>query len=113
LAVWLDGGTLRTLRVFFSNAYDCPEHILMSQIELTPDWETWTASEPVSVLKPETDYEGANLPLEPSRRGWAPEPVHQTRDPGIYTEAGKTYLLYSVAGEHGIAMAEIEEKDTD
>jgi hypothetical protein len=70
---------------------------------------SWTASEPVSVLAPETDYEGADLPLEPSSRGWAPEPVRQTRDPGIYREGGKTYLLYSVAGERGIAISEIIE----
>lgn len=103
-AVQLDGDRLH---VFYSNAHDCPEHILVSTIELTPDWMSWTASEPVSLLKPETDYEGVGLPLVPSERGWAPEPVRQTRDPGIHCEGGRTYLLYSVAGEHGIGMAEI------
>jgi hypothetical protein len=45
--------------------------------------------------------------LVPSERGWAPEPVCQVRDPAIYCEGDKTYLLYTVAGESGIALAEI------
>jgi hypothetical protein len=103
-AVWLDGNRLH---VVYSNAHDCPEHILVSTIDLTPDWTSWRASAPRSLLEPETAYEGVHLPLVPSTRGWAPEPVRQTRDPGIYCEGGRTYLLYSVAGEQGIAMAEI------
>ena len=67
----------------------------------------WRASEPVAVLEPEMGYEGANLPLQPSARGWAPEAVRQLRDPGVYREEGGTYLLYSVAGEQGIAIAEL------
>ena len=104
LAVKLDGDVLT---VFYSNAHDCPEHILASTVYLTLDWMDWTASDPVSLLKPETEYEGANLPLEPSERGWAPEPVRQLRDPCIYVEGERTYLLYSVAGESGIAIGEI------
>jgi hypothetical protein len=30
------------------------------------------------------------------------------RDPAIFQEGGRTYLLYSVAGESGIAITEIE-----
>jgi hypothetical protein len=98
-----------TLSVFYSNAYDCPERILLSQIELKPNWEEWEVSDPVTVLKPETEYEGVDLPLEPSVRGWAPERVRQLRDPAIYRQDDETYLLYSVAGEHGIAIAKIVE----
>lgn len=96
------------LYVFFTQAGQEPERILLSTIELTDDWQEWTASEPVEVLRPELDYEGANLPQEPSRRGYIDVPVHQLRDPAIYSEGDKTYLLYSVAGEGGIAVAEIE-----
>jgi len=96
------------LYVFFTQAGQEPERILLSTIQLTDDWQEWTASEPVEVLRPELDYEGANLPLEPSRRGYIDVPVHQLRDPAIYQEGDKTYLLYSVAGESGIAVAEIE-----
>ncbi|MCD6290491.1 MAG: hypothetical protein J7M34_08310 [Anaerolineae bacterium] len=97
------------LYVFYSNVGDCPERILLSTIELTDDWTEWRATEPITVLEPEMDYEGADLPLEPSVRGWAPHPVRQLRDPAIYQEGDKTYLLYSVAGEQGIAIARIVE----
>jgi hypothetical protein len=95
------------LQVYYSNAYDCPESILLSTIDLTPNWQDWTWSEPVTILEPEQDYEGGNLPLVPSERGSIHEPVRQLRDPCIFQEAGKIYLLYAVAGEAGIAIAEI------
>ena len=97
------------LNVFYSNAYDCPERILLSKICLDGDWTTWKPTDPVTVLEPETDYEGADLPLKPSQRGASHKPVRQLRDPCIYEEDGRVYLLYSVAGERGIAIAEIEE----
>jgi hypothetical protein len=61
----------------------------------------------VVVLEPELEYEGGNLPRVPSVRGLAREPACQLRDPAIFRENGHTYLLYSVAGEHGIAIAEL------
>lgn len=99
------------LYVFYTQAGHEPERILLSTIELTDDWTEWSASDPIEVLRPELDYEGANLPLEPSRRGYIDVPVHQLRDPAIYEEDNRTYLLYSVAGESGIAIAEIEFAD--
>jgi hypothetical protein len=81
----------------------------MSQIELAPDWNDWQPSEAVSVLLPETECEGADCPVVPSKRGSIHEPVCQLRDPGIYREGDRTYLLYSVAGERGIGIAEIVE----
>ena len=96
-----------TLSVFYSNAGDCPERILESEIDLTPDWLEWRASAPAEVLEPEMEYEGADLPLEPSQRGLTEVRVRQLRDPGIFEENGETYLLYSVAGEAGIAIARL------
>jgi hypothetical protein len=58
---------------------------------------------------PETEYEGRDLPLEPSVRGSIHERVRQLRDPGIFLEDGRTYLLYAIAGESGLAVAEIIE----
>ena len=73
------------------------------------DWREWRESQPVTVLEPETDYEGADLPLAPSLRGLVRERVRQLRDPAIFEEDGRTYLLYSVAGEQGIAVAELQD----
>jgi len=95
------------LYVFFTNRGDEPERIFLSTIELTDDWQQWTATDPVEVLRPELEYEGANLPVEASRGGYIDVRVHQLRDPAIYQEGDKTYLLYSVAGESGIAISEL------
>ncbi|MFM9942584.1 MAG: hypothetical protein ACKVP7_24160 [Hyphomicrobiaceae bacterium] len=103
-ALKLDG---HTLSVFYTNVGDAPESILLSRIDLTPDWRAWQATPPVTVLQPELAYEGADQPRKPSVRGLVHGPVCQLRDPAIYREDGRTYLLYSVAGEHGIAIGEI------
>ncbi len=93
------------LSVYYSRIGDRPESILLSHIDLTPDWTKWKASPPVTVLAPETDYEGVDMPLEASKMDLAPSKVRQLRDPAIFHENGQTYLLYSVAGESGIAIA--------
>ena len=95
------------LDVFWSRVGEAPERIYVSTIDLRGDWQDWWASEPREVLRPAWDWEGANLPLEPSVRGAINRPVNQLRDPCIFEEEGHTYLLYAVAGEHGIAIAEV------
>ena len=39
-----------TLSVFYTNAGDCPERILLSTIDLTPDWRQWQASGPDAIV---------------------------------------------------------------
>jgi hypothetical protein len=94
------------LQVFYSNRCDKPERILKASVRLSDGWTDWRPSEPVEVLAPEKDYEGVNEPHAASRGGAIHQPAWQLRDPAIFEEAGKTYLLYAVAGEHGIAMAD-------
>lgn len=96
------------LLVFFSRGYDAPERILLATIDLEGDWRNWKASEPVTVLEPEMDYEGADLPVAKSDFGKVYHRVRELRDPAIFEEDGKTYLLYSIAGESGIAIAETD-----
>lgn len=95
-----------TLTVVYSNIGDAPEHLLVATMDLTGDWSTWRPTEPVSLLEPATIDEGVDLPIEPSRNGAFYGRIRQLRDPAFFEEAGRLYLLYSIAGESGIAVAE-------
>lgn len=97
----------RTLHVFWSRVGDAPEHILHSTVGLHGDWSGWAPSEPESVLLPELPWEGAELPIAPSARGQVTAPVNQLRDPAILDDDGRIWLLYTIAGESGIALAEL------
>ena len=103
-AVWIKEDRLY---LFYSRYNDIPERILMSCVDLNQDWQHWCPSDPVVVLEPEQNYEGADLPLQASEIGIADGPTRQLRDPAIYIEGEKLYILYSVAGEQGIAIAEL------
>lgn len=96
-----------TLSVYFSNIGDCPEQIYTTTIDLKGDWHNWKIREITPLLAPEMEYEGGNLPNLPSQVGLANGKVRQLRDPAIFIENKKKYLLYSVAGESGIAIAEL------
>lgn len=97
----------RELLIFYSRKGDAPERIVAATVQLGDDWRAWRESEPIDVLRPEEDYEGIAYPNKPSEYGSAIK-VRQLRDPCIFQENGHTYLFYSVAGEMGIAMAEID-----
>ena len=104
-ALWQHSGMLY---VFFSRGGDEPEHLMVSRIEnLDDDWHDWRFTKPQTVLKPEKPWEGADQPVHASRFGATYQFVHQLRDPAIYEEDGRVFLLYSAAGEHSIAIAEI------
>lgn len=96
-----------TLYVFWTQVGHVPERILVSTIDLAADWMRWSESSPVELLRPQHPWEGADAPLEPSRRSTAYGHVNQLRDPAVYVEQGRTFLLYAVAGESGIAIAEV------
>ncbi|MFX1337316.1 MAG: hypothetical protein ACFFDK_01760 [Promethearchaeota archaeon] len=96
------------LQVFWTQVGDSPERILLSIIQLTKDWKYWEPTHPIEVLRPEKDWEGGNLEQKPSFRGAIIGPVCQLRDPTIYEEKNKIYLLYIVAGEFGIAISELK-----
>lgn len=98
-----------TLYVFWTQVGEAPEHIKLSTIDLAGDWMTWKETPGVEVLRPEFDWEGADAPLEPSVRSTAYGHVNQLRDPAIFEDAGngRIFLLYAVAGESGIAIAEV------
>ena len=95
------------LYLFYSRKSDAPERLMMAEVPLRGDWKTWRAGNPLEVLRPELPYEGTAFPNAPSKKGGAIN-VQQLRDPGIFEEEGNLYLLYSVAGEMGIAIAHLE-----
>jgi hypothetical protein len=96
-----------TLYVFWTQVGEAPERIYLSTIDLAGDWKGWRETTPVEVLRPEHAWEGADAPREPSLRSTAYGHLNQLRDPAIYEEDGRTFLLYAVAGESGIAIAEL------
>ena len=55
----------------------------------------------------DSSWEGADKPNEPSIRSTAYGHVNQLRDPAIFEEDGNVYLLYAVAGESGIGLAQV------
>ena len=95
------------LDVFWSRVGDAPERILHSRVRLDGDWTQWREVGARTVLEPEHDWEGAGLSVEPSVRGEINRLVRQLRDPCVYEEAGRTFLLYCGGGESGIGIAEV------
>lgn len=98
-----------TLYLFYTITGEAPERIYCNRIDLRQDWKQWpaTMSPATLVLKPEKDYEGAGMPLIPSVSGPAKGTCNQLRDPSIFVENGRTYMVYAVAGENGLAIAEL------
>lgn len=96
-----------TLQVFHSRIGDSPESILVSEVDLSTDWTQWSASPGRKLLEPEFEYEGSQAPQLASEAGIAEEAAWQLRDPALFETGGNLYLLYSVAGEQGIALARI------
>ena len=95
------------LLVFWTQVGDTPERILLSRIDLASDWRGWKEGLAEEILRPERSWEGADAPLVPSIRSTAYGIANQLRDPAILEEDGRVYLFYAVAGESGIAIAEL------
>ena len=95
------------LHVWWTRVGDAPESILHSTIDLTGDWMSWSNSEAVAALAPERAYEGSDLPELSSQRGAVNHAVNQLRDPAVFVEDDRTFLLYAGAGESNICLAEL------
>lgn len=104
-AVWVEGDTLW---VFWTRVGDIPECIYVSKVDLSAPWTDWRASSPEELMRPEQAWEGADLPLLRSWRSAVAHPVRQLRDPAIYVEGDRHWLLYAVQGESGIAIAALD-----
>jgi hypothetical protein len=97
------------LQLFMTRIGDRPERIQVAVMDLSPPVEEWQANPhpPKTVLWPKRDYEGGNLPIETSEPGAAHDRTRALRDPAIFEEDGRAYVFYAIAGEHGIAGADL------
>jgi hypothetical protein len=95
------------LVAYYSRIGDAPERILRRRIALTGDIAGWRAGPVEEVLSPLGADEGADLALTPSIAGAATSPENALRDPAILAEGARRWLVYAVAGESGLAIAEI------
>ncbi len=103
-ALRLDGDRLH---VVWSRSGDAPEHLLHGTIDLSRPEDQWRIEGVTSLLRPEYTWEGADLPVAASAEGAAKGREHALRDPALLAHDGRHYLFYSVAGESGIAVAEL------
>ncbi len=95
------------LLIYFSCVGHRPERIYVTSIEMKGDPESWRAKGALEILRPEKEWEGASLPLEYSRGGRSRAWENGLRDPAVFRDGGKIWLLYSTAGEHGIGLAQL------
>jgi hypothetical protein len=93
--------------VLWTRIGDRPERILLSELNIAADWQDWRLGATHEIHRAEKPWEGAILAPRASQPGACMEPVNQLRDPAIFQENGKIYLLYAVAGEQGIAIGEL------
>ncbi|MBD3320315.1 MAG: hypothetical protein GF350_04385 [Chitinivibrionales bacterium] len=84
-----------------------PEHIQMCRLENVSappeEWVFAPAEYPLTVLKPELDWEGGNLDIMDYKKGEA----KALREPFVYEEDNQLYLLYSGMGEQQIGIAKL------
>lgn len=95
------------LFVYFSCVGHRPERILQTSLTMKGDPAGWKASGVAEILRPEREWEGAKLPLAYSKGGRSRARENALRDPAIFVENGRRWLIYSTAGEHGLGLAEL------
>lgn len=95
------------LQIFHTLIGDAPERILRCSIDLTRPSDHWRVDHRQHVLSPERSWEGAEIEVRASKEGCARTAENALRDPALFMEDGRTYLLYAVAGEQGIGVARL------
>lgn len=95
------------LHVLWTRIGDAPERILHTAVDLRPDWSDWRAGSTSELLRPELHWEGADLPVRPSEVGTAAPKENALRDPCLFEEDGRLFLIYAGAGEAALGLAEI------
>ena len=93
--------------VFWTRVGDRPERILVSVLNFAAPWEDWRLGDTQEIHRAEKFWEGADMAPAASKYGGVMQRVNQLRDPAIFEEGGRIYLLYAIAGEQGIAIGEL------
>lgn len=95
------------VHVFYSCYGDAPERLMHVAMDVSGGWLNWhMVSDPQDVLRPELEWEGAGLPVEPSIVGATPF-THALRDPAFYEEDGRVFMVYAGGGEAALGLAEV------
>lgn len=94
--------------VFWTRVGDAPERILVSPLITDDDWRDWRMGDATEVHRADKIWEGADLPPLASAYGAVHGRANQLRDPAIFVEDDKIYLLYALAGEQGIGIGRLE-----
>jgi len=94
--------------VLWTRVGDIPERILISWLDTTTDWTHWKFGETHEVHRAQKLWEGADIRPQVSQYGACMRRANQLRDPAIFEEDGKIYLLYAIAAEQGIAIGELK-----
>jgi len=94
--------------VLWTRVGDTPERILLSTLNTADDWQQWKLAGTCEIHRAQKPWEGADMVPRASQYGSCMQRVNQLRDPAIFVEDGRVYLLYSVAGEQGIAIGELK-----
>jgi hypothetical protein len=93
--------------VLWTRVGDRPERILLSILNTADDWRQWRFGETREIHRAQKSWEGADMKPRASQYGGVMQRVNQLRDPAIFEEDGRIYLLYAIAGEQGIAIGEL------
>ena len=96
------------LRVYYTRQGDAPERIFYGTIDLARGLAALDgAAKGSNCCGRRRISKGPDLPHAPEPDGPAKGRENALRDPAIFEEDGRTWLLYAVAGESGIALAEL------
>ncbi len=95
------------LHVVWTRIGDAPEQILYSNIDMSRPWRYWYASDGKTILKPKFHWEGAHLPISTSTVGGLKQQEHALRDPFLFEDNEKVYMIYIGGGESSIGLARL------
>ena len=96
------------LHIFYTRIGDAPERVMHRSFHLADRLENWRplAGQEADILRPERPWEGAELPVQPSIIG-AVGFARELRDPFVFADDGRTWMIYAGGGEAALGLAEL------